>query len=246
MPQPSFRRWRISALRNGSKSISNQGLRFSQPMLRHDGCGSGRTFGLPGAAKMAPPVRDRLGQRSRARCAQMPGLRIEADGQHQLDLRHQRQQPAPARPARIRAAAAGRRLWRPGRESRSPSARWRTVGVVELVAADAEPIAQPVAGGIVERACPMACTLVPGAWPAISIRGASTKAPAPAAARAAAAGRAGLSRQIRQARISAVSRSNSPTSSNCSGGCARARLQRRVPAKHVGRTRPGRRCAPAS
>ena len=60
---------RISVLRKGSKSISNHGFCFSQPVLRQDGCGSGSTRGRDGAQETAPPVHAPFRSARRARAS---------------------------------------------------------------------------------------------------------------------------------------------------------------------------------
>ena len=76
------RRRATRARSSGTSSASNQGLRFSQPVLRHDGCGSGRTPG--GQSRQS---RDRLGHRAGA-AAEVPALGVAADQQRQADRRH--------------------------------------------------------------------------------------------------------------------------------------------------------------
>ncbi len=61
---------------------------FSQPVLRQDGCGSGSTSARS-AGKQRRQFRT-VSVSSRRAGAEMPALGVETDGQHQLDLRHQR------------------------------------------------------------------------------------------------------------------------------------------------------------
>jgi len=106
------------------------------------------------AARPVPdraPVPDCLGQRRQPRGAHMPGLGIAADGQHHVDLRHQRHQlSAPCR----RAFAARRQVAALGilaGKAEPHRHDGEFLGVVELFVADAEPASQSIAGRIGER-----------------------------------------------------------------------------------------------
>ena len=180
----------------------------------------------------------------RAGIAHVPGLRVEADGQHQLDLRHQPPSAARARPARIRGAAAGRRPWHPGRESRTPSARWRSSCGRRTRRRDtpSQPRSRSPEASV--NGMPERCTLVPGAWLAIRMR----------AVRRRQQHRPRLVRQRTAERRSrrkcgrrgCAPRQIRPAFGASSGGGARPGGQRAMPAQRRWSAPPAPRCAPAS
>ena len=137
--------------RTGSNSASNQGLRVSQALLRHEGCGSGSTG--YGALRVA----DACASRASSPADSCPRPRRDGSAAHRC------RSPAPAR-----IAAAPRT--RSGCQSRAHSLSRRQVGallvlpgkaeahrddgdailVVEFLRGHAHPVAQAVAGGIGE------------------------------------------------------------------------------------------------
>ncbi len=89
------------ARRSGSNSLSNHGLRFSQPVFRHEGCGSGNSRGVALAnARQRRTISSTWRSSAALRCAARNG----SDA-------HSRRSPAPPPPA----ASAGtiRRAMRP-------------------------------------------------------------------------------------------------------------------------------------
>ncbi len=142
--QPARRR--TSARSHGRTSSSNQGFRFSQAVFRQDGWGRGSTAGR--WSRQASTVSVSLG---RARRAEMPFLRVLPDQQRQLDLRHRRQHLGPP------GLGAGLRRRQVGalRVIAGKAEGHRHDGdarpVVEARPVEPQPVAQPVARGVVER-----------------------------------------------------------------------------------------------
>ena len=111
---------------SGSSSRSNQVLADNHALLRQEGCGKAMRRGCSAACELLAPAPHDLRSCELLPVTQVPALGVAADQQHQLELRHEREQarvPGAGALAPRRQVAAGRVV---ARESRTPWARWRS------------------------------------------------------------------------------------------------------------------------